>query len=118
MPSPVVHFEIGSRDSAHLAGFYRAVFDWRFIDAGPAQALSSGAEGGPTGMLNALGHPPESYVTIYVQVDDIAAALERVAAAGGSRIVGPLPLPDGRSFAWIKDTADNMIGLLTPPPGV
>ena len=114
MPSPVVHFEIGSSNSAQAAQFYKAVFGWEMTSAGPAQLITGGNEGGPTGMLNALGHPPEHYVMIYVQVDDIEHALERVERAGGTRIVGPLPLPDGRRFAWINDTASNMIGLLTP----
>ena len=26
-----------------------------------------------------------------------------------------IPLPDGKRFAWIQDTAGNLIGLVTPP---
>ena len=114
MSSPVVHFEIGSKNSAETAKFYSAVFGWQFAPMGGAQLVSGGHEGGPTGMLNALGHPPENYVTVYVQVDDLEAALERVAEAGGKTMVPPIPLPDGRRFAWINDTAGNIIGLLTP----
>jgi predicted enzyme related to lactoylglutathione lyase len=66
-------------------------------------------------MLNSLGHPPENYVMVYIQVDDLEAALVRVDAAGGKKLVGPIPLPDGRRFAWISDTAGNVIGLLTAP---
>jgi len=112
--APVVHFEIGSKDSAQTSRFYHEVFGWEFQPAGPAQVISAGLEGGPTGMLNSLGHPPENYVMVYVRVDDIPGALTRVAEAGGRKIVGPVPLPDGRRFAWISDTAGNMIGLLTP----
>jgi predicted enzyme related to lactoylglutathione lyase len=114
MSSPVVHFEIGSRDSAALAPFYKAVLGWEFAPFGPAQTLVAGGEGGPTGMLNALGHPPDNYVLVYAQVDDLEAALERVASAGGGKVVGPLPVPDGRHFAWIRDTAGNVVGLITP----
>ncbi|HTJ62271.1 MAG TPA: VOC family protein [Alphaproteobacteria bacterium] len=81
---------------------------------GPARLIASGHEGGPTGMLNALGHPPENYVTVYIQVDDLEAALDRVAEAGGKTLVPPVPLPDGRRFAWVNDTAGNIIALLTP----
>jgi predicted enzyme related to lactoylglutathione lyase len=115
MAAPVVHFEIGSTDSAATAAFYRAVFDWQSADTGAARLITGGNEGGPTGMLNALGHPPDNYVLIYIQVDDIGAALARVNDAGGQKLVGPIPLPDGRRFAWVKDTAGNIIGLLTPP---
>jgi len=116
MPSPVVHVEIGSKDSAATAAFYAAVFGWKTAAAGPVHQVIAGHEGGPTAMLNALGHPPDTYVLIYIEVDDIDAALERVATAGGSRFVGPVPLPDGRRFAWVTDTASNMIGVVTPAP--
>jgi predicted enzyme related to lactoylglutathione lyase len=114
MAAPVVHFEIGSMNSAETARFYAAVFGWHFAGAGAALTVAGGHEGGPTGMLNALGHPPENYVLLYVQVDDIEAALARSEAAGGTRLVGPIALPDGRRFAWVRDTAGNMVGLLTP----
>ena len=67
-------------------------------------------------MLNTLGHPPETYVMVYMEVADIRETLAKVAAEGGKALVGPVPLPDGRSFAWIADTAGNVVGLLTPKP--
>jgi predicted enzyme related to lactoylglutathione lyase len=118
MSCPVVHFEIGSADAATLAPFYEAVFGWSFAPLGAARSLTGGHEGGPSGMLNALGHPPETYVMVYVEVPDMAAALARVESAGGTRMVGPIPLPNGRHFAWIHDTAGNLVGLLTPAPAV
>jgi len=114
MPSPIVHIEIASKDSAATAAFYDAVFGWKTTAQGPVHHVISGHAGGPTAMLNALGHPPDNYVLIYIEVDDIEAALGRVAAAGGSRFVGPIPLADGRRFAWVSDTGSNLIGLVTP----
>jgi len=67
-------------------------------------------------MLNTLGHPPDNYVLIYIQVDDVSAALDTVIAQRGKVLVGPAALPDGRTFAWIRDPAGNMIGLLSPAP--
>ena len=114
MAAPVVFFEIGSPDSAALAGFYGDVLGWQFTELGAARTVVAGHEGGPAGMLNTLGHPPETYVMVYAQVDDLQAALARCEAAGGRRFVGPLPLPDGRCFAWVSDPAGNMLGLITP----
>jgi predicted enzyme related to lactoylglutathione lyase len=116
MPSPVVHFEIGSKDTQATAQFYESVFGWKTLDTGPARLIASGHEGGPTGMLNALGHPPETYTLLYIQVDDIPQTVARVTEAGGAKLLGPIPLPDGRHFAWITDSAGNTLGLLTPPP--
>jgi hypothetical protein len=115
MASPVVHFEIGSTDTPAQAAFYSEVFGWSFPGQGPAQLITGGNEGGPSGMLNALGHPPDNYVMVYVQVDDLEAAVERIATAGGAKIVGPVPLPDGRRFVWFKDPAGNVLGMLSPP---
>ena len=113
MSAPIVHFEIGSKDAAALAKFYGEVLGWTFQPAGAAQMVETNSNG-PSGMLNALGHPPDNYVMIYAEVADIEAAIARAVAAGGAKIVGPAPLPDGRRFAWIRDTAGNVVGLLTP----
>jgi predicted enzyme related to lactoylglutathione lyase len=112
LSAPVVHFEIGSKDSASLAKFYGEVLGWTFQPAGAAQVVETHI--GPTGMLNALGHPPDNYVMVYAEVSDIDAAISRAVGAGGAKIVGPAPLPDGRQFAWVRDTAGNVFGLLTP----
>ena len=116
MSCPVVHFEIGSKDAGALSRFYADVFGWSFSPVGAALGIAGGHEGGPTGMLNALGHPPENYVMVYIEVPDLEAALERAGTAGGTKLVGPVPLPNGRRFAWVQDTASNIIGLLTPAP--
>jgi len=89
MSCPVVQFEIGSNDSAALSEFHATVFGWAFKAAGPAQAIVGGFDGGPSGMLNALGHPPEKYVMVYIEVPDLEACLERVNAACGATIVPP-----------------------------
>ena len=114
MSAPIVHFEIGSKDSAGLSKFYAAVLGWKFLPAGPSQVIDNDGAGGPSGMLNALGHPPDTYVIVYAEVTDIEEALARAQDAGGSKIVGPAPLPDGRRFAWVRDTAGNVFGMLTP----
>jgi hypothetical protein len=117
MTTRAVHFEIGNPDPARAASFYGAVFGWTFQSMGDAALISPGAEGGPSGMLNHLGHPPETYVMVYFEVPDIDATLATIEASGGSRMVGPLKLPDGRLFAWFKDPFGNMLGLLTPMAG-
>src|ERR1700745_3928682 len=49
MTHPVVHFEIGCRDSAKTQEFYRKLFDWKISDLGPAAmiAAESGGIGRP-----------------------------------------------------------------------
>jgi uncharacterized protein len=113
MGRPVVHFEIGCRDSAATQAFYSNLFDWDITAAGPAATINTGGEGGINGHITALGHEPHNYVTVYVQVDDIQAYLDKAKALGGKVLVPPVPIPTGK-FAWMSDPEGNMIGLLQP----
>jgi predicted enzyme related to lactoylglutathione lyase len=117
MPNPVVHFEIGCRDRDATARFYEDAFGWTTAVTGDlTRSIDTGAAEGVPGHLTALGHEPHAYVLVYIQVDDVEAAIAKVEAAGGANHIGPLPTPEGRQFAWVKDPAGNMIGLLSPVP--
>ena len=80
---PVVHFEIGGRDSTKTQAFYGKLFDWEITQAGPAANISTGGTGGIDGHITALGHEPYNYVTVYVQVEDIQPYLDKAKALGG-----------------------------------
>ena len=52
-------------------------------------------------------------VTIYVQVDDLQASLEKAESHGGQTL--PRPIPSGMvSFAMFLDPSGNCIGLYQP----
>ena len=106
MPNPVVHFEIGCRNSARTQQLYRDLFDWK-IDATSIQGA------GLPGHITALGHDPQNYTMFYVQVDDVAAYLAKAESLGCKKLVGPVKFPGG-TFGWISDPDGNMIGLLKP----
>ena len=107
MPNPVVHFEIGSRDSAKTQQLYRDLFDWTIEAAGPAAMIS---EAGISGHISELGHEPFHYTIFYVEVADVAEYIEKAVALGCKKLVGPIPIPTG-TFAWIADPDGNTIGL-------
>jgi predicted enzyme related to lactoylglutathione lyase len=113
MGRPVIHFEIGCRDSAATQAFYRDLFDWQITQAGPAAVIDTGGGAGINGHITALGHEPHNYVTVYVQVDDLHTYLDKATALGGKTIVPPVPIPTGK-FAWMADPEGNLIGLLQP----
>ena len=113
MGQPVVHFEIGCRDTAKTQKFYSNLFDWQIQQAGPAAMITTGGSGGITGHITALGHEPHNYVTVYVQVDDIPASIAKAQELGGKSVVGPIEIPTG-SFAWISDPEGTTIGLFKP----
>jgi predicted enzyme related to lactoylglutathione lyase len=104
--NPVIHFEIGCRDSARTQQLYRDLFDWK-IEAAAIQGAGIG------GHINALGHEPHNYTMFYVQVEDVAAHIAKAESLGCKKLVGPIRIPTG-TFAWIADPDGNTIGLLKP----
>ncbi len=109
MTHPVVHFEIGCRDSAKTQEFYKKLFDWKIEAMGPAAMIAAEA-GGITGHITALGHEPQHYTIFYVGVDDVAAYLEKAKGLGAKTLVPPVDIPTG-TFAWMQDPEGNTVGL-------
>jgi predicted enzyme related to lactoylglutathione lyase len=114
MPSPVVHFEIGCRDSDRTRSFFSDLFGWQIEQAGPAAMISTGSDEGIGGHISSLGHEPFNYVTIYVQVDDIQAHLDKAESLGGKTVIPPTEVQGMGHFAWFLDLDGNTIGLWTP----
>jgi predicted enzyme related to lactoylglutathione lyase len=108
MANPVVHFEIGCRDTARTSDLYQQLFDWKIES--PANMIGGA---GITGHLTALGHEPHNYTIFYVEVDDVAAYIAKSESLGFRKLVGPIPIPTG-TFAWIADPDGNTIGLWKP----
>jgi uncharacterized protein len=115
MGQPVVHFEIGCKDSPAAQRFYSELFDWQVTSAGPAAMIATGSAVGIQGHITSLGHEPHNYLTVYVQVDDIPAYLDRAAKLGGKTLVPPVNVPGG-TFAWLADPEGTIIGLWKPAP--
>jgi hypothetical protein len=114
MGKPVVYFDIGCRDHEATLGFYRELFDWQ---TSPVNAFSTrivGEDGGIDGAVTALGHEPRDYVMVYVAVEDLEGTLAKATELGGEVLLGPLPAPDGRRFAWLKDVEGTRFGVLGP----
>jgi uncharacterized protein len=109
MGRPVVHFEIGCRNSEKTQEFYSQLFDWKIQAMGPA-AMIAPETGGIAGHITTLGHEPHRYTIFYVDVEDVAAALKKAESLGGKTLVPPVEIPIG-TFAWMQDPEGNTIGL-------
>ncbi|MEM6362281.1 MAG: VOC family protein [Bacteroidota bacterium] len=115
MKKTVVHFEIGCSDIEKTSEFYRAVFDWKLNKHGNSAIIDTGKEDALSGHINKLGpDDPQNYVTVYIETDSLHSDLKVIESNGGEVFVKPIKLPDGREFAWFKDVAGNLIGLITP----
>lgn len=117
MAAPVVHFEIGGRDVAKLCDFYVALFDWKIDMTDPSYGLVTDEGGGIGGGIMQIREDMRPYVTVYVSVDDLGAALERAQSLGGSILLGPTPLPSIGEFALFSDPEGNLIGLFSDDTG-
>lgn len=112
MGNPVTHFEIVGADPTALQAFYRDAFGWDVVPAGPTYAMVlPRARDGINGGVGAAPEGGPSRVTVYIEVDDLQAALERIEGLGGSTIAARLDVPNGPSIALFGDPEGHVIGL-------
>ena len=114
MGQPIAMFEIVSTEPTRARDFYTKLFDW---SAGPEfdgyTLIETGAgEGAVNGGIGASMAPGDTGTKIYVQVDDLAAAIGTAVALGGAEVVPPTDLPEGYGrFAVVADPDGNAVGL-------
>jgi predicted enzyme related to lactoylglutathione lyase len=114
MGAPVIHFEIGCRDSAKMSAFYSKLFGWEVSDSGPAKMIDTGSKEGIAGHFMSLGHEPHNYFTAYAQVDNLEAYLKKAESLGGKTLIPPQEVPGMGHFAWFQDPEGTCFGLWKP----
>src|SRR5215216_5063554 len=113
MSNPIVHVEVVGEDAEALQAFYGDVFDWQMLLSGPDYAMAHpGVEGGIDGGVGAAPEGSEGHVTFYVEVGDLEATLGKIEGLGGSRVAGPMDVPDGPRIAMFADPEGHLVGLL------
>ena len=121
MGQPVVHFEVIGKDGEKLRSYYSELFGWEFGDpVGPTNYAVVAREGNTNadgvGIVGGVGTAPEGYdrhVTFYVEVPDVAAALEKAESLGGTRMMGPDKVPEvGIEIALFTDPEGHVVGLV------
>ena len=117
MSNPVVHFEILGADHEALQQYYRDLFGWKITQPSSdmpygvvnAEDQGKGIGGGVGGTMP--GGSPQ--VTVYVEVDDIQASLDRAGELGGETVVPVTTIPGMVIFAQFKDPEGNIVGLVS-----
>ena len=111
----IIHVELTSAAPQETADFYARAFGWQaetspFV---PDYLVASTGDGpGIDAAIMSSGYQSQNTI-IWIEVDDIEAAIDAVTAAGGSA-AGPVQdIPDGR-VAYVTDTAGVVIGLKQP----
>jgi predicted enzyme related to lactoylglutathione lyase len=113
-----VHFEIHSRDPEAGKAFYSTVFGWTIDRWGDVPYWLATTGGGP-GIDGALA-PPQDHgqkVVLTMEVDDLAATLDRVREAGGTVVMEASPIPGVGTLAQAFDPNGVLFSMLEPPPG-
>jgi predicted enzyme related to lactoylglutathione lyase len=111
MSSPLIHFEVAGKDPAKLQGFYGDQFGWN-IDAN--NPLNYGIVNLSGDVGGGIGPAPEGqpgHAMFYVGVDDVEAALQKAESLGGSRVFGPMDVPEGPTIGHFADPEGNVVGL-------
>ena len=113
MGQPITYFEITSRNAPELHTFYRELFGWSIQESQEeGYATVATADGSISGGIAHIPDNIPSSLTVFVQVDDLQAAIERAGSLGGSLMFPPMHLPNGSEIAMITDPAGTNIGLM------
>lgn len=113
MGNPVIHFEIvAAGDIDAVRRFYADAFSWKINADNPMNYGLVDNEG--KGINGGIGVPMNggSYVTVYIEVDDLPAALDRIQGLGGKTEMAPMRVPNGPEIAMFSDPAGNVLGLV------
>ena len=116
----VVHFEMVGEDPEALAKFYTDVFGWKIEKwAGPMDywLVTTGEEGEP-GIDGGIGKrsSADEGTTNTVDVEDCAAAVAKVEAAGG-KVISPVHAVPGVGWmAYCADIDGNVFGMMQSDP--
>jgi len=107
-PHQVSFLEIGSRDAAETRAFFSTIFDWPCHNDMWLQT--------PTIRAGVHGADPSPQIYVYFHVEDMAAAMARVKAAGGEADE-PTHVPGFGTYSNCRDPGGAAFGLHKPESG-
>jgi predicted enzyme related to lactoylglutathione lyase len=119
MGAPVVHFEIMGGQGNQLEKFYAELFGWKINSNNPMKYGVVDTGGGVGGINGGVGANQDGSkrVSVYAQVNDLQATLDKVEKLGGKTILPPTEVPGGPKLAMFADPAGNVTGLLLGKQG-
>lgn len=115
MGNPVSHFEIMGKDSARLQKFYRDVFEWILTPPVAEMGNYSLLQDFEPGIGGGIGED-ETRVSIYIEVDDPQAYLDRAVDAGGTMLMPVTEIMPTTTIAMFRDPAGNTMGIVKAAP--
>jgi predicted enzyme related to lactoylglutathione lyase len=117
----VIHFEIPFDDKQRAMRFYGDAFGWKLVDmpqmnyviASTVDVDEQQMPKEPGAINGGLFQRPKEAPNpaIYVGVDSVDSAIQKVEAAGGKVVTPRTPIPGMGAYARVADTEGNVIGL-------
>jgi uncharacterized protein len=127
--NPVGHFEMPYDGRERMAKFYQNALGWQTQmlgeEMGNYVVATTTETGGrrpkEPGAINGGFFPrrpdwPAQHPSVVVAVDDIQAAMKKVAEAGGKVLGEPLETPGVGQYVAFFDTEGNRVSMLQPLP--
>ena len=111
----IIHAEVVGKDGAKIQQFFSELFGWSLDTNNPGGYGMSDPE--TTGVACGAGGTPDGssgFATFYVAVDDVEAALQKVEAAGGTRVMGPETVMENIVVGMFTDPEGHVVGLVNP----
>jgi hypothetical protein len=115
MTNPVKHFEIMGKDAIALQKFYADVFGWKLSPPMAEMGNYSLFDNEGKGIGGGIGEG-EARVTVYIEVDDPQAYLDKAVRAGGRLMMEVTQVTPDTAIALFTDRQGNLTGLLKAQP--
>jgi uncharacterized protein len=110
MGQAVVHFEVIGKDADKLKGFCSELFGWQIDSNNPMNYGIVQREGNTTGDGIGIGggvapaqEGSDGWVTFDVATDDVEGSLQKAESLGGTRVMGPMEVPEGPEIGLFND---------------
>lgn len=111
MSNPVMHFELMGADAIALQKFYADVFGWQLSPPMAELGNYSLFDSQGKGIGGGIGEG-DPRVTVYIEVDDPQAYLDKAAQAGATVLMPVSKVTEDTTIALFSDPAGNITGLL------
>ena len=125
--NPVVHFEMPYDNRQRMAAFYQSAFGWQtqmlgeemghYVVAHTTETVNGMVQTPGTingGFYERKPDWPAQHPSVVIAVDDIRAAMQQVAAAGGEVLGEPMEIPGIGQYVSFMDTEGNRVSMLQP----
>jgi predicted enzyme related to lactoylglutathione lyase len=104
-----------SRNPTKLSDFYQEIFGWKVQHMPEVnyRVVETGGQGGINGGIMKPQHeePWPGNMTVYINVDDLAAYRKRIVAAGGKILIEEQEVPGMGTLSLFTDPDGRMMGL-------